>query len=382
MIMRSILLCIAPGFAITASPAASILITHNGTPPAAQAAIAHAASIWEGILVSNVPIEVTVNWIPMAGLALGITLPNGERDFTNAPLPVTWYASALANALADVDLASGEADFNIWFDSGANWYTGTDGDTPPGQYDLVSVALHEMGHGLGFVGLGKKEGATGTFGTLQAADFAPLSTDFPWPDLDSLPSIFDRYLAHALDGPLTMMPNGGTQLGAALTSSQVFFNGPIAMAENGGAAPEIYAPATFALGSSCVHLDEAAFPAGDPDELMTPFTGSGTSNHWPGPLCIAMLRDIGWTIAPDAGIADADAGATLHVFPVPAGRSLNIRHTGGPARSLEVLDAQGRRVLHAPDQRVLDIDLLPDGLYTIVLQGGGSRSTARFIKEH
>ena len=35
-------------------------------------------------------------------------------------------------------------------DSSLDWYYGTDGNCPFWKQDLVSCALHEIGHGLGF----------------------------------------------------------------------------------------------------------------------------------------------------------------------------------------------------------------------------------------
>ena len=153
---------------------AEIQLTYNLAPPEAQAAIAHAAGIWEGILVSPVPIKVLVNWVPMGGAALGITFPNGRRDFAGATVPNTWYVTALANAINGTELNPGENDIDIFLNSQTDWYFGTDGATPMSQQDLVSVALHEMGHGLGFVGLAKKSGSVGSFGLLQLADFLGL----------------------------------------------------------------------------------------------------------------------------------------------------------------------------------------------------------------
>lgn len=354
-------------------------IAHNGTPANAQAAIAQAASIWGTILSSPVPVKFTVNWLNLFGATLGVTLPNGERDFAGAPEASTWYATSLANSIAGSELNPGEADFNIWFDAGANWYYGLDADPGPGQYDLVTVALHEMGHGLGFVGLAKKEGANGSLGALIAADFSPLITDFPWPMLDSLPSIFDRFLADGLAGPFILLVNGSTALGTAMTSGNVRFNGALVMAANGGTAPPIYAPSTFALGSSCVHFNEASFPVGDPDELMTPFASAGNANHWPGPLCIALLQDIGWTIAPNLSIAEPISVPSLTVWPNPARDRFSI--AGAPAGAvITLVDVTGRTVTTTRGNE-LDITSFAPGSYTVVATGNGTRSSARFIKQ-
>ena len=351
-------------------------------PAPAQAAFEHAADIWAGILVSDVPIKVQAIWFPMGGATLGITFPNARRDFAGAPLAATWYATSLANSIAGVELNPGEEDINIYFDSGSNWYLDLTGTPAPGQYDFVSVALHELGHGLGFVGVAKKDGSIGSFGLLQQSDFAPLVTSFPWPQLDTLPGIFDRFLSHQLDGPLIMMPNPGTQLGSSFTSNNIYFNGANAMAANGGNAPRIYAPSTFALGSSCVHLNESTYPPGNPNELMTPFISPAIVNHWPGPLCLAMLLDIGWLIAPDAGIGDGVTLSYFTLYPNPASDLIQLvsgeRIENG---SLFVLDVSGRVVMHTGDQHQLDISSLEAGQYNIIRHDGEKRSRAHFVKQ-
>ncbi|MCC7502412.1 MAG: hypothetical protein IT229_07765 [Flavobacteriales bacterium] len=363
------------------SHAATFTVTHVNSTAAQATAIEHAAEIWGGILESAVPIKVRVTFFPLGANALGITFPNGRRDFSGAPLPQTWYATALANSITGTELNTGESDIDIFLNITASWYTGTDGNPGAGEYDLVSVALHELGHGLGFVGLSKKMGNQGSLGTLQASDFAPLTTSFPWPQLDTLPGIFDRYLNDLQDGPLTMMANPGTVLGSAMTGHQIYFNGPLVMAANAGNAPRIYAPTTYALGSSCVHLNEATYPVGNPNELMTPFSSPGAANHWPGPLCIAMMQDIGWTLAPGVGFAEnVETTEALQIWPIPTEDLLNINFGGGTRNgSGTITDAGGRVVLAFPRCGPISVAALEPGAYFVRLDE--TRVHARFIKQ-
>ncbi len=362
-----------------AATAATFTITHVNTPTAEAAAIDHAAVIWGGILESPVPIKVRVTFAPLGGTTLGITFPNGRRDFANAPLPQTWYATALANSIAGTELNPGESDMDIFLNSATNWYTGLDGNPGAGQMDLVSVALHEMGHGLGFIGLSKKIGTEGSLGLLTAADFAPLFTSFPWPQLDTLPGVFDVFLSDQQDGPLTMMQNPGTQLGDAMSGDQLYFNGPLVLSVNNGIGARIYAPTTFALGSSCVHFNEASYPPGNANELMTPFSSAGSANHWPGPLCLALMQDIGWTLAPDVGIAEVDGSTALTVWPVPSERELHFTLPGisGAVRYV-IMDLQGRVLREGRSDGHLVVDALAAGTYVIVLPQLGQRRT--FVK--
>jgi len=376
-----ILMCsllMASAFALP-SRGATIDISYNLVPAEAQVAIEHAAGIWETILVSDVPIKVLVTWAPIGNSTLGITFPNGRKDFPSAPVPQTWYATALANAISGTELNPGENDFEFFLNSSTDWYYGTDGTTPDGQHDLVSIALHEMGHGLGFVGLSKKEGNTGSLGLLLQSDFAPLITSFPWPQLDTLPGIFDRFLAHPQNGPLELMENPGVALGSAMTSNQLRFNGTIAMDANGGIEPRIYSPSVFALGSSCVHLNESSYPEGNPNELMTPFSSTGSANHWPGPLCLAIMRDIGWTIAPDVGFAEHHDHDRTGVYPNPVIDRLNLLVPFQRIRNATVLDAMGRTVDSIGIINSIDVCFLSSGSYTLRIEETGQ--VVRFMKQ-
>ena len=52
----------------------------------------------------------------------------------------------------EVILSVSSFDMNITYNNGFSWYYGTDANPPAGQYDLVTVAAHEIGHGLNFSG--------------------------------------------------------------------------------------------------------------------------------------------------------------------------------------------------------------------------------------
>ncbi|MCA9210136.1 MAG: hypothetical protein KDA55_17380, partial [Planctomycetales bacterium] len=151
------------------------VVNYNGFSSQARTAFQAAVDIWESLLQSDVPIRVHANWRPLDPGVLGSAGPaTYSRNFAGAPLTNTWYPIALANRIAGSDLAPNSVDINCNFSSVFNnWYFGTDGNPPVNQYDLMSVVLHELGHGLGF---------TGTMTTeLEAGAAAQLS---PWPTTD------------------------------------------------------------------------------------------------------------------------------------------------------------------------------------------------------
>jgi hypothetical protein len=134
-------------------------------------ALQHAADIWGSQLDSPVPIGLLVSFGPRSCTATGAVLAsagawNGFANFPSAgggfPGPVqadTWHHSALADKRAGADLEPGEPDviaiFNVNLGqpncfAGPGFYYGLDSNEPAGATDLVAVALHEFGHGLGF----------------------------------------------------------------------------------------------------------------------------------------------------------------------------------------------------------------------------------------
>lgn len=270
---------------------ATISVTYTGFAPAAQAAFQYAVDLWSGQISSSVPIQVRAVWTPLPFGVLGSAGPASFfSGFSSAPVANTWYPAALANKLAGRDLAPSSQDINANFSSAfPNWYFGTDGDTPPGQYDFVSVVLHELGHGLGFAGSMQVDnleiGSWGDFG----------------PGVPTRPFIYDRFAANRNGQRLIntgLFPNPSAALGAQLTSNNLFFDGANAVAANNGIAPALYAPRPWQPGSSFAHLDEAAYPAGNPNSLMTPQFDQGESNHDPGPITRGIFADIGWTVGP------------------------------------------------------------------------------------
>ena len=254
-----------------------ISVNYNGFTPDAQAAFQYAVDIWASLLTSNVPIIVEATWEDIPGNTLGFAGPtNLFQNFGGAPESNVLYPSALADKLNGSNLDPGAADIVASFDSGTNWYLGTDGNPGFGQYDFVSVVLHELGHGLGVVGTATVEGNNGFI-------------------LNSNPSVYDIFVENGNNQPITGIAEG-FPLYQELTSDDLFWNGAIAVGNNGGVDPKLYAPGTWAQGSSYSHVDENEYFAGSENSLMTPFIAPGEAIHDPGPIIMGLMGDIGWTV--------------------------------------------------------------------------------------
>ena len=259
--------------------ASHIEVTYTGFTPQAQAAFQHAVEIWESLLVSPVTIHVQATWTPLGSGVLGSAGATAYfQDISGATRGGVIYPVALAEKISGQDLnPATEPDINARFSSSFNWYYGLDGNVPTGQYDLVSVVLHELGHGLGFIASTSYSSGTGTY--------------------SDPPSIYGTYMENATGQALTnnsLYPNNSKALGTQYTGNQVYFNSPLAKAANGGVLPRLYAPATYSSGSSISHLNESTYRAGDINSLMTPQIGAAEAMHNPGPITLSMFNEMGW----------------------------------------------------------------------------------------
>ncbi|MGH9225047.1 MAG: hypothetical protein ACRD2W_15005 [Acidimicrobiales bacterium] len=261
------------------APSATLAITFAaGFPEAAKAPVQAAVNIWANDVA--VPAWTTVR-ATYTSLGTGV-LAGGSpsfvfRDFDNAPVAGTWYPGPLAEALSGQNLAEDDPDIVIEINTRSDWYYGTDGNVPSGRYDLMSVVLHEVAHGLGFLGTMNVSGNSGTWGIGSP----------PRPD------IYDRFIEDAGGQKLPNYANNSTSLANALRSDQVFFDSP---RTNQGQSDRIrlYAPNPWNPGSSISHFDEAAYPAGSSNSLATPYLNSAEAVHFIGPLALCVLEALGW----------------------------------------------------------------------------------------
>lgn len=155
-----------------------------------------AASIWEGILDSDVEIRIGAKFDPLTcstnSGVLGSAGPNSiHRDYLGAPTPATWYVDAEADMHSGVDRNPGQKDITATFNSmlgttgcleSSSWYYGFDENEPAGEINLVIVLLHEFSHGLGFLSLVDESTGTALSGVMDAYSryLFDTSTGKPW----------------------------------------------------------------------------------------------------------------------------------------------------------------------------------------------------------
>lgn len=286
---------------------AMITVTYNNFPEEAQRAFQLAVDLWETHIDSSVPIRIQANWEPLEDGVLGAAGPSLFADFQGAPERETWYAAALADALAGTELGSpAEPDIFAFFNSTfSNWHfrEDLDGGTPGGLFDFTTVVFHEIGHGLGFTGSFDLDDGIPENGDECLGDESGVGCwGEPTGDGLLLPIIFDRFAEDAAGVSLLneqVYPNPSVELADALESEALFFDGTSVRTVSGDVPVDLYAPNNFEPGSSFSHLDEQRYPPGSPNSLMTPFLGRAETIFSPGPVTCALFQDLGWPLGPD-----------------------------------------------------------------------------------
>ena len=365
---------------------ASFIVNYNGFTAPAQAAFQFAVDIWANSIESPVPIRVSANFGPLGANILGGAGPDGFIiNVPGFPSNVA-FASALGEQLLgeDKDGPNGTSnDIIATFSSTANFYFGTDGNTPSGQVDFVSVVLHELGHGLGILGFGtiptdvdgNPDPNPPVVGILRNSGFLS-----PW----------DNFIENGVPTAITTFADPSAALLAEFTGNDLFNSGPITTAKNGGVKPSTYAPAIFSPGSSYSHWDEATYPAGNANSLMTPDIAPGEAIHDPGFVTLGVMEDMGWSICGGSLTVKDFSIETVDVSPNPFTSSIIIKLSNdlNDDYSVSLFDINGRVILNETKTAtngimgISNLDELEDALYFVKItnKNNGASITKKVIK--
>ena len=269
------------------------VVTYNSFPNWARSEVQAALDTWAVNFKSSVEITIVATWSKSANDdVLGSARPGSYfAEFNGAPDSTLWYPSALANSLAGKDLDRDNPEIVIQVNSAANWNQRGDDSPSKTEYDLESVILHEVAHGLGF-----------------------LSTDaydqfFGFGSIDQ-PTPFDAYIQTPDGRRLSDIPSPTLELGKTLTAP-LYWIGENGKRSNNGEKIKMYTPAIYEQGSSISHLDEATFAKSGLDAVMTPNLDAGEIFHQPGPLLLAMMEDM--RTKPPVGLAVSAPDAPRNV---------------------------------------------------------------------
>lgn len=264
----------------------SITIYYTGFSVQAKAAMEYAKSILEKLLPADTKFTVLATWekISTAGVLAQSSITGYAGGWgIDALNPLSIYPVALAEKIAGESLNTDpDGDITLSVNSSINWYLGTDGQVPAQKYDLITVALHELCHGLGFFDSFTTGTTLGSWG------------------IGSIPLIYDTFVENFSGNGLTdtlKFLNNSAELRSQLTGNQVYFNGPLLKAYSksvnySNLRAKLYAPSTWDAGSSISHLDETATLK--MNSLMTPFVDLQEAIHDPGKYTFSILGDLGW----------------------------------------------------------------------------------------
>jgi hypothetical protein len=310
---------------------AHITVTYHGFTPQAQAAFQAAVDVWQHTITSNVPINVDATWEPLPEGVLGQAGPT--RVYGNLPGGLdahTFYPVALANAMTHTDLNGTESEISASFNSDfGSWYYGTDGNTPTSRWDLETVVLHELGHGLGFI--------SSLTGVTYDVNGNPIDNSLGYWGAGGDYLVFDKYAQDAAGNSAISYPSGSRALGTVLRSGNLYWGGPVGVAANNNVRPKLFAPPVWQDGSSGSHLDESSYLPGSVNALMTPVLDDGESIHNPGPIVRGIFTDIGWAPpAPSAPIGPGD-----RFVPLNPSRVVNAQVTAGSDVTVGLLGRGG-----------------------------------------
>ena len=331
-------------------------------------AFQYAADLWGNLLDSSVVIRVGANFDPLdcdaTSAVLGAAGPDTVHgNFPGAPVSDTWYPAALANSLAGTDLAPTFDDIGATFNSSIGttcpfptvWYYGLDGNPPGDTIDFVTIVLHELGHGLGFLAL------------------VNLSTGAKFFGLDD---IFMLNLEDHDTGALYPEMTNGERVSASTNTGDLHWVGTNVIAESGGLTAgrdpsghvEMYAPESQEPGSSVSHFSTAL----SPNELMEPFY-TGT-NQAVG-LAEALMQDLGWVTI--LGISPTDVD-------LATGDSITLTATGGsqPFSWSIVSDDGNKGTLSSTTGEQITYTApteIPTSPVTIQVDGNGGQTTTATV---
>jgi hypothetical protein len=194
------------------------------------------------------------------------------------------------------DLNGSAADGSVEVDLRANWEW--DYNASPSasgeEYDFYSTLFHEFTHTLGFYSSMTQNGSP-----YYSIESGYAENQLSWTRFDSF--IVDKNgnpVINSSDHTLNPVVWEGST-GGASPAEGLFFNGPNAVAANGGQPVGLYTPGEWSEGSSVSHLDDdnPAFA----QMMMAAFAPPGPTERDFSPVEVGILMDLGYsaTVVPE-----------------------------------------------------------------------------------
>jgi hypothetical protein len=236
-----------------------------------RAALEQAAASYNAYLLVAHAVTLTYDVGATDTPGNGILASAGSWLISSAPgfWPTVVQNKLITGVDSNGAAADGEIDWNFGYSWGLGDTVGID------QYDLTTVALHELMHSFGFLSL------VGSAGS---------NTGRGW-------SVFDSFIS-TINGTRAIRPNymWNTAFNANLTGGNggLYFGGVGAVTAYGALVP-LYTPDPWKGGSAVSHLDDATF-TGLHRNIMNAQLGTGTGIRILNAIELGILKDIGYTV--------------------------------------------------------------------------------------
>lgn len=320
-------------------------VVHN--PPAdARNATELALEIWSEAIHSDIPIHLEITWSDQLTNVLAVGQPAKYfKNFTKPPLTHVWFPVALAEKLSNQSLNGAEdADIIIQISTNQPWYFGTDQLPPAEQFDLVSVLLHEIAHGLGFLSGATLSGEQVTI--FNEGDLVP----------------YDLLLTN--DPSATPLYRSG----ASVDLTDLLTNQPVYLQTHCSEdfhEYKVFTSFPFLPSVSLSHLDTSFFE--NQKVLMAPYFQPGSAFHEIDAPTRQVLCALGW----ESKLSEQE----VLVFPNPAQDQISIQVPSVLTHvHLKVYNSAGLLVTEAVNLKAnngqinLDLTFLTSGAYFISIE--------------
>lgn len=183
------------------------------------------------------------------------------------------YPAELVHQLTG-DSRYGSENITIIFNSTKDWCMNSDSEPEWFEQDLITVALHELTHGLG------------------------LSSSFT-KSTESKPYIFDKFIRNnygdQIAGSYSALKSSAS---VQLVGVDLYYEGKNGVKANNNEPIKLHVPETFCSASIC-HFD-TKYTDDAKGRLMLPGTTYGVSTRFFGDFSCGVLQDIGWGVKIDS----------------------------------------------------------------------------------
>lgn len=251
-----------------------------------KAAISYCMQLVSNFWTSKLPVRVLVNFSSFSSeQLLGSAQATATTQLFGYDVTIALAKAIIGNAL------SGRTtyDVSMKLNSQARWYVGRDARPLGGTYDLVTVCLHEVIHGLFMSG--------STF-LVQRATNGSGYDGYVLPR--NSVGRFDAFMANEQGCNVTKYGRQGRNraLGTVLTGNNLWFSSGTER------IARLHAPRPYTSGSSLYHLSEDVYGDGaSNDDLMTPAITTMYAQHNLGTVgrrMLSAMRDLPGTRGAEA----------------------------------------------------------------------------------